>query len=72
MADPEISIAGVARLDEPEPVWIARTKTHVAELSMRCADPAGRAKVAIYSGGQGRKWYMPTGSAYEFSSTKGS
>ncbi len=66
MADPEISIAGVARIDEPEPVWIARSKTHVAELSLLCADPAGRAKVAIYSGGEGRKWYMPTGAAYQF------
>ena len=66
MADPGISIAGTVRLGEPEPVWLARSKTHVAELSMRCADAAGRAKVAIYAGGEGRKWYMPSGSCYEF------
>ena len=68
MPDPEISIAGVVRLDldAPEPVWIARSKTHIAELSLLCADPAGRAKVAIYAGGEGRKWYMPTGAAYQF------
>ena len=64
MPDPAVSIAGVARIDEPEPVWIARSKTHVAELSLLCADPAGRAKVAIYAGGERRKWYMPAGAAY--------
>ena len=66
MPDPTISIAGTARLDEPEPVWIARSKTHVAELSLLCADPVGRAKVAIYAGGEHRKWYMPTGAVYQF------
>ena len=66
MPDPEISIAGVARPGEPEPVWIARSKTHIAELSMRCADPIGRGRVAIYAGGEGRRWYMPTGAAYQF------
>ena len=66
MPDPAVSIAGIVRLDAPEPVWVARSKTHIAELSLLCADPAGRAKVAIYSGGEGRKWYMPAGAAYQF------
>jgi hypothetical protein len=66
MPDPAVSIAGIARPGKPEPVWIARSKTHVAELSLLCADPAGRAKVAIYAGGEHRKWYMPAGAAYEF------
>ena len=66
MADPGISIAGTVRLGEPEPIWIARSATHIAELSLLCADPAGRAKVAIYAGGERRKWYMPAGAAYQF------
>ena len=66
MPDPTISIAGTARLDEPEPVCVARSKTHVAELSMLCSDLVGRGKVALYAGGSGRRWYMPRDSAYEF------
>jgi hypothetical protein len=61
-----ISIAGTVRLGQPEPVEIARSKTHVAQLSMLCADLVGRGKVALYAGGPGRRWYMPRDSAYEF------
>jgi hypothetical protein len=66
MPDSAVSIDGVARPGEPEPVWIARSKTHIAELSILCADPIGRGRVAIYAGGEGRKWYMPRGAVYRF------
>jgi hypothetical protein len=69
MPDPEISIAGVARPGQPRQPGageIARSKTHIAELSLRCADPIGRGRVAIYAGGEGRKWYMPRGAVYQF------
>ena len=69
---PRFRIAGTARLDEPEPVWIARSKTHIAELSLLCSDLVGRGKVAIYAGGEGRKWYMPLARPIEFFDDGGS
>jgi hypothetical protein len=66
MSNPGISIAGTAVIGAPEPVWVARSKNHLIELSTLYADPAERHRIAVYVGGQAHTWYLPSGAAYKF------